>query len=43
MDIGFEKPIFGIALRLVVIVGKQTGEESAPIRRIPVNDFAVLG
>lgn len=43
MDIGFEKTIFGITLQLVVIVGKQTGGESAPIRRIPVNDSAVLG
>ncbi len=44
MDIGFKKPtIFGITLPFVVIVGKQTGGENAPVCRIAVNDSAVLG
>lgn len=44
MDIGFETPtVFGITQQFVVIVGKQTRAESAPIRSIAVNDSAVLG
>lgn len=44
MDISFEKPtIFGVMLRFVVIVRKQTRGENAPMCRIAVNDSSVLG
>lgn len=44
VDTGFEKQtIFGMTLQFVVIVGKQTRGESAPICRTAVNDSAALG